>query len=90
MMGKLAIDAVPWGEVTEIRNTDGKVQDLPDNRSTPMLVTLLAGNYTVSIRDGNGGTPKQLTVDVAAQQTAVATAQFDSLSADDYFERSNW
>jgi serine/threonine-protein kinase PpkA len=90
MMGKLAIDAVPWGEVTEIRNTDGKVQDLPDNRSTPMLVTLLAGNYTVSIRDGNGGAPKQLTVDVAAQQTAVATAQFDSLSADDYFERSNW
>jgi len=90
MQGKLAIDAVPWGEVTEIRNADGKNQDLPDNRSTPMLVTLMAGNYTVSVRDGNGGSPKQLTVSVAAQQTAVATAQFDSLSADAYFERSNW
>jgi len=90
MQGKLAIDAVPWGEVTEIRNTDGKAQELPDNRSTPMLVTLMAGNYTVSIRDGNGGSPKQVTVNVPAQQTTVATAQFDSLSADDYFERSNW
>jgi len=90
MQGKLAIDAVPWGEVTEIRSNDGKTQDLPDNRSTPMLVILMAGNYTVSIRDGNGGSPKQLTVNVAAQKTAVATAQFDSLSADDYFERSNW
>jgi len=90
MQGKLAIDAVPWGEVTEIRNTDGKTQDLPDNRSTPMLVTLMAGEYTVSIRDGNGGSPKQLTITVPAQQTTVAKAQFDSLSADDYFERSNW
>lgn len=90
MMGKLAIDAVPWGEVTEIRGADGKIQDLPDNRSTPMLVNLLAGNYTVSIRDSNGGSPKSLSVNVVAQQTAVATAQFDSLSADDYFERSSW
>ncbi len=90
MMGKLAIDAVPWGEVTEIRDAKGNAQELPGNLSTPLLVTLMAGDYTVSIRDGNGGTPKQLKVNVVAQKTAVATAQFDSLTADDYFERSNW
>ena len=90
MMGKLAIDAMPWGEVTEIRGADGKVQELPGSRTTPMLVSLMAGNYTVSVSDGNGGASKNLSVTVAAQQTVVASAKFDSLSADDYFERSNW
>ena len=90
LMGKLAIDAVPWGEVTEIRDAEGNTHDLPNNLSTPLLVTLMAGNYTVSVRDGNGGTPQKLSVNVAAQQTAVATAKFESLTADDYFERSNW
>jgi tetratricopeptide (TPR) repeat protein len=90
LMGKLAIDAVPWGEVTEIRDAKGNTHELPGNLSTPLLVTLMAGDYTVSIRDGSGGSPQKLTVNVVAQQTAVATAQFDSLSADDYFERSNW
>ena len=90
LMGKLAIDAVPWGEVTEIRGADGKVQELPSSRSTPMLISLMAGNYTVTIRDSNGGSPKNLPVTVTAQQTVVASAKFNSLSADDYFERSSW
>ncbi|MGA9575459.1 MAG: protein kinase [Lysobacterales bacterium] len=90
LMGKLAIDAVPWGEVTEIRNAKGETQELPSSHSTPMLISLLAGNYTVSIRDSNGGSPKDLSVTVTAQQTVVASAKFDSLTADDYFERSSW
>ncbi|MBT8071659.1 MAG: protein kinase [Gammaproteobacteria bacterium] len=90
MMGQLAIDAVPWGEVTEIRDAEGNVQQLPASNSTPMLVKLMAGSYTVSIRDSEGGTPQNLSVNVIAQQTAVATARFDSLTADAYFERSSW
>jgi serine/threonine-protein kinase PpkA len=90
LMGKLAIDAVPWGEVTEIRDTAGKTQALSGSLTTPLLVTLMSGNYTVSIRDSNGGSPQELAVTVVAQQTATATAKFDSLSADEYFKRSNW
>jgi tetratricopeptide (TPR) repeat protein len=90
LMGKLAIDAVPWGEVTEIRDADGNAQELTGSLTTPLLVTLMSGNYTVSIRDSNGGSPQDLSVTVVAQQTATATAKFDSLSADEYFERSNW
>jgi len=90
LMGKLAIDAVPWGEVTEIRDADGNAQELTGSLTTPLLVTLMSGQYTVSIRDSNGGSPQDLSVTVVAQQTATATAKFDSLSADEYFERSNW
>jgi hypothetical protein len=90
LMGKLAIDAVPWGEVTEIRDAQGNLQELSGTLTTPLLVTLMSGEYTVSIRDSNGGSPQDLSVTVVAQQTATATAKFDSLSADEYFERSNW
>ena len=90
LMGKLVIDAVPWGEVTEIRNTDGNTQELNGSLTTPLLVTLMSGEYTVSVRDSNGGSSQDLTITVMAQQTATATAKFDSLNADQYFERSNW
>ncbi len=90
LMGKLAIDAVPWGEITEIKDSAGKTHELQGGRSTPLLVSLMAGTYTVSIRDSNGGSQQDLTVNVVAQKTAVATAKFDSLSAEDYFERSSW
>jgi serine/threonine-protein kinase PpkA len=90
-MGKLAIDAVPWGQVTEIKNSDGTVmQVLPSSRSTPMLVSLVEGNYTVSITDGDGGSPQELSVSVVAQQVVATTAKFDSMSADEYFDRSSW
>jgi serine/threonine protein kinase len=90
LMGQLAIDAVPWGEVTEIRDAQGALQELPSNNSTPMLLSLMSGSYTVSIQNGDGGSPQNLSIDVIAQQTVVATAKFDALTADDYFERSSW
>jgi serine/threonine-protein kinase PpkA len=90
LMGKLVIDAVPWGEVIEIRDTEGNAQELSGSLTTPLLVTLMSGNYNVSVRDSNGGSSQNLAVTVVAQQTATATAKFDSLSADEYFERSNW
>ena len=90
LMGKLAIDAVPWGEVTEIKDTEGKVQKLPNSHSTPLLVSLMAGNYTVSIRNSDSGAPQTLNVDVVAQQVVTTTAKFDSMTADAYFERSSW
>ena len=90
-MGQLAIDAVPWGEVTEIKDSQGNtVQVLPTSRSTPMLVSLEAGNYTVSIKNSDGGSPQNLSVSVVAQQVETAIAEFESLTADEYFERSSW
>jgi hypothetical protein len=90
LMGQLAIDAVPWGQVTEIRNADGEVQKLPTSQSTPLLVSLMAGNYTVTIVNSDGGSSQDVSVNVVAQQVATATTKFESLTADDYFERSSW
>jgi len=90
LMGQLAIDASPWGEVVEVRDVEGNPQELPNNHSTPLLMNLMSGSYTVTINNGDGGSPQSLSVTVIAQQTATATAKFDTLTADAYFERSNW
>ena len=90
MTGKLAIDAIPWGEVVSIKGADGKAVNLPDQTATPLVVPLLEGKYTVSVKNDAGGPPVELQAVVVAQQVATTTAKFDSMTADDYFERSGW
>ena len=55
-----------------------------------VLVDLLKGNYTVTVQGDNGEAPQTLNVTVLAQQVETTTAMFDSMSADQYFERSGW
>jgi len=90
MTGQLAIDAVPWGEVVEIVDAEGNAQELPPSTSTPLLVPLLEGEYTVSIRQEEGSAPVDLAVNVVAQQVRTAQAEFGNMTADQYFERSGW
>lgn len=90
LMGQLVIDAVPWGEVAEIKDASGKTQPLPTDNSTPLLVSLMAGKYTVSVRSSDNGAPQELAVNVVAQDVRTAVAKFDSMTADEYFERANW
>ncbi|MEM1412009.1 MAG: serine/threonine-protein kinase [Pseudomonadota bacterium] len=90
MTGLLAIDAVPWGEVTSIVNAQGEAQELPTNASTPLLVPLLEGEYTVSIRHQDDVAPEELVVQVTAQGVEQAQARFEAITADQSFERSGW
>lgn len=90
MTGRLAIDAVPWGEVVQIVDAQGNAQELPSSTSTPLLVPLLEGAYTVSIRQEEGSPPVELAVNVVAQQVQTAQAEFGNMTADQYFERSGW
>jgi tetratricopeptide (TPR) repeat protein len=91
MTGQLAIDALPWGEVVEIRDGSGSlVDDLPRSRVTPMVVSLLEGSYTVKVRADDGQAVRDIPVTVVAQQVVTAKENFNSLAADDYFEKSGW
>ena len=55
-----------------------------------MVVSLLEGDYTVTIRNDASNQPEQIRVTVVAQAVTPATAHFDTMTADDYFERSGW
>jgi len=89
-MGRLAIDAVPWGEVIQIVDKSGQPQPLPTVNSTPVVFSLPAGEYTVSIRNEPNGQPEQVSVSVIAQQVELLIHPFNSLTADEYFDRSGW
>jgi hypothetical protein len=87
--GQLAIDAMPWGVVREIRKQDGSLVQLNGEAQTPYVLTLVEGGYSVLIRN-DAGVESTRQVDVLAQQLVLVRADFELVSADEYFEKSGW
>lgn len=87
--GTLSVDALPWAELTAIRRSDGSVVSLPDQRTTPLTLSLPEGQYTLTL-DNADGSPQEISARITRQQTARVTADFKTISADDYFSRANW
>jgi hypothetical protein len=63
--GTLIVDALPWGEVLEIADAKGVAQALPENRFTPLALSLAPGEYTLRVRPPKGE-PRSVTVTVRA------------------------
>ncbi len=87
--GSLAIDASPWGEVVAIRNGDGKAQEISGDTTTPLVISLVEGPYRVTVR-GSGNKEETLQVQVRRKQLVNARANFATLDATEYFEKSGW
>ncbi len=88
--GDLAIDARPWGEVTEIRNQQGEIVDLPDNRITPFRLSLIEGQYTVTVEASGSAETQSLDVAILRQESHTLVADFQTMNADEYFSKANW
>jgi tetratricopeptide (TPR) repeat protein len=87
--GTVSIDALPWATVTRIEAEDGTTQDVPSPASTPLLLTLPAGTYKVTL---TGPPPDQesrvVTVQVQADGTAApAPERFRTMTAEEYFDQ---
>jgi len=80
---RVAINAWPWGEVTSIRNVkDGKSVELKAPLITPAPIDLAPGRYEITFSNPAYQTPITKTVDVAAGDQQLVTAQFaDPLKA---------
>jgi hypothetical protein len=87
--GVLVIDAVPWATITAIQSENGEQQPLPSPASTPMMLTLPAGTYVVSVTGPPPESqPQQVTVQVQPNAgTVVPTMQFRALTPEEYFEQ---
>jgi tRNA A-37 threonylcarbamoyl transferase component Bud32 len=91
--GALVVDALPWGEVTMIRDEHGVPQPLPKPATTPLVLSLPAGHY--SIRLENPAFSHSVTIEavVAAgseARPARAVAEFRAADADDFLKRMGW
>jgi hypothetical protein len=86
--GSVLIDAAPWGTVTSIESTSGAAQPLPADATTPVALTLPAGNYRLTLA---GPSPESQTQQVAIRveagvQRVVPIVRFHVLTPEEYFE----
>jgi len=85
--GTLVIDAVPWATITAIEAENGERQPLPSESSTPLSLSLPAGNYELTVAGPPPDAQEQrISVRVEANAgTVVPTIQFRTLTPDEYF-----
>jgi hypothetical protein len=87
--GTTIIEAVPWANVTEVRNESGEVQPLPSPASTPLALALPEGTYQITL---TGPPPESKTetvtvrIDVGGTSVAPVT-RFQTISVEEYFEQ---
>ncbi len=79
--GRLALDAMPWGELVKLTGSDGKTVTLPEQRTTPLLLTLPEGSYTLALKSP-GGETREVGANVKRGQLSVAKLEFAALDPD--------
>jgi hypothetical protein len=81
------IDALPWGEVIEVVDAQGRRQKLPEAHDTPLALSLAPGSYTIEVKNPGFGSQKA-TVSVRAADVARKTLEFRRVDASEYLRRS--
>jgi tetratricopeptide (TPR) repeat protein len=84
--GRLVVAAVPWGEVVAITGASGEIE-LPDDRTTPFVVELPAGDYTIQLRGPDGGDSVELAASVEAGGVERSASTFQTVEAEALLER---
>jgi len=90
LQGELVLNAQPWGRVERVQDGDGKAVELPADASTPLVLALPAGSYTVTFSHPQSRRPVSVIARVQARQRSVASAAFPTITAEDYFSRAGW
>ena len=86
--GSVVVDAVPWGTITAVESEGGEAQALPPETSTPVSLTLPAGNYSITLAGPTPDSqPQRISVRVEAGAASVAPlARFAIVTPEAYFE----
>jgi len=86
--GELLLNATPWARVDAVADGSGRAMTLPDESSTPLLLKLPAGTYSVVFRQPLDGKSKQMTVSIEGQKRATLTATFAVPDGKEYFKHA--
>lgn len=89
----LIVDALPWGEVVEVRDAQGKTQPIPAAAYTPIVLSLAPGRYTIRLRNPAFPQPAVIVAEVPAAgeaRPARTLAEFRAVDADEFFKGMGW
>ncbi len=88
--GMLLVDALPWGEVTDVVDGSGQHHAIGRSAYTPFTMSVPPGQYKVSVTNPDFAKPALLTTSVPAAGTGKCLAEFQKVSATEYFKRAGW
>ena len=88
--GELVLNAYPWGKVESVLDANRLPVTLPDDTTTPLVLTLPAGSYAITFRHPQANKPARVIAKVEAQKRVIANAAFPTISATEYFSRAGW
>jgi serine/threonine-protein kinase len=88
--GTLVLDALPWAEVTFVRDADGELRDLGPQTHTPLVLHLPPGSYTLGLRHPSVGSPTEITVEMPPSGTVERLVDLGKVDADAYFAKVGW
>jgi nucleoid-associated protein YgaU len=91
--GALIVDALPWGQVVEVRGAEGKTWPIPAAAYTPIALSLPLGRYTIRLRNPAFPRPAVIAAEVPAgggAQGVRAVAEFRAGDADEFFNEMGW
>ncbi|MEO8010722.1 MAG: hypothetical protein ABI650_03655, partial [Dokdonella sp.] len=86
--GELVINALPWGIVDRVLDAERKPIDLPEERTTPLILTLPAGSYYVTLRHPQSGKTVSAFARVNAGKSSQTSGSFPTLSAEEYLKHA--
>ena len=86
--GELVINALPWGTVDQVLDASRKPVGLPDDRTTPLRLTLPAGSYYVTLRHPRSNKTVSAFARVSAGKRSETSASFPTLSAEEYLKNA--
>jgi hypothetical protein len=89
-VGGLVVNAFPWGQVTAIVDGQGRAFSLPAETRTPLLLSLPAGRYTITLTNPEVPGSATLTAEVTAG--GVARVQDDRRKGDpdEFLKQLGW
>jgi hypothetical protein len=88
--GELLCNALPWAIVEAVLDDNHQPIALPADASTPFVLALPAGKYTVTLRNPIAGKSVQVVASVEANKRSRAEASFAASSVQGYFARAGW
>jgi tRNA A-37 threonylcarbamoyl transferase component Bud32 len=86
--GTLVIDALPWGQVSEVVDASGTRRAIGGAADTPLALELPAGDYTIRVRNPSFADTLSLTATVRPGAVERRLVEFRRVDAADYFRKT--
>ncbi len=89
-VGVVTVAALPWGEISEVNDSEGYLQELPDDPFTPLRIELPPGRYTLHLRHPDYIETLSCEVEVSVGLASACDVDFGRPTVTEFFKEGDW